>query len=370
MTVAQQIQKVAEKLSSKSSKKLTELQKIADVASMIGRAWSGSWLGYQSRVYYKDFNAPPAGANFDKTYGLTGRIANETRGEWYEYAFEDVKKHIYKLAGNINLDALEEDAYEAAELFEDAKSDILSIIYANIEKNFPKDKFISSLIEKVENVSLYTESDFIQASSPKGQLRCADQVAVAQGFMPPPHIAVEAKIASLQQPYKACNELRKNALKLSSHINNLEDKQVVSERIGTNVFIGHGRSLMWRELKDYVHEKLHLPYDEFNRVAIGGVTNIDRLSQMLDQACIAFIIMSAEDEMADGNLQARMNVIHEAGLFQGRLGFKRAIVLLEEGCEEFSNINGLGQLRFPKGRISAVFHDVREILQREGIIEY
>ncbi|MGH2442129.1 MAG: TIR domain-containing protein, partial [Chloroflexota bacterium] len=68
-------------------------------------------------------------------------------------------------------------------------------------------------------------------------------------------------------------------------------------------------------------------------------------------------------------LVARRNVIHEAGLFQGRLGFERAIILLEEGCEEFSNIHGLGQLRFPRGRISAVFDDVRRVLEREGLLD-
>ena len=41
-----------------------------------------------------------------------------------------------------------------------------------------------------------------------------------------------------------------------------------------------------------------------------------------------------------------MNVVHEAGLFQGRLGFTRAIVLLEEGCAEFSNIQGLQRSDF------------------------
>jgi predicted nucleotide-binding protein len=90
---------------------------------------------------------------------------------------------------------------------------------------------------------------------------------------------------------------------------------------------------------------------------------------MLDQACIAFLVMTAEDEQADGNLHARMNVIHEVGLFQGRLGFDRAIVLLEEGCQEFTNIQGLGQIRFPKGNISAIFEDVRQVLEREGIVE-
>ena len=90
---------------------------------------------------------------------------------------------------------------------------------------------------------------------------------------------------------------------------------------------------------------------------------------MLDDASIAFLLMTAEDEQSDGTLHARMNVIHVAGLFQGRLGFTRAIVILEDGCEEFSNIQGLGQLRFPAGNIASLFEDIREILEREGLIE-
>src|SRR3546814_1400530 len=78
--------------------------------------------------------------------------------------------------------------------------------------------------------------------------------------------------------------------------------------------------------------------------------------------------MTAEDEWADGSLQARMNVIHEAGLFQGRLGFSRAIVMLEEGCTEFSNNAGLGQIRFPQGRIAAAFEEVRRVLERDGLV--
>ena len=63
------------------------------------------------------------------------------------------------------------------------------------------------------------------------------------------------------------------------------------------------------------------------------------------------------------------NVIHEAGLFQGRLGFERAIILLEEGCEKFSNIHGLGQIQFSQGKIKATFEEVRQVLEREGIIK-
>lgn len=44
----------------------------------------------------------------------------------------------------------------------------------------------------------------------------------------------------------------------------------------------------------------------------------------------------------------------------------RAIVLLEEGCAEFSNIVGLSQIRFSKGDITARFEDIRRVLKREG----
>lgn len=113
---------------------------------------------------------------------------------------------------------------------------------------------------------------------------------------------------------------------------------------------------------------MQLPWDEFNRVPVAGVTNQARLVEMLESAAVAFMIMTAEDETAEGGMQARMNVIHEVGLFQGRLGFTKAIVVLEEGCNEFSNIQGLGQIRFPAGNIGACFEEVRSVLEREGLL--
>jgi predicted nucleotide-binding protein len=111
-----------------------------------------------------------------------------------------------------------------------------------------------------------------------------------------------------------------------------------------------------------------LPYDEFNRVSTAGIATTQRLNEMLTSAAFAFLLLTAEDETSDGKQQARMNVIHELGLFQGRLGFGRAIILLEDGCEEFSNIHGLGQIRFPKGNIRDSFEKLREVLEREGIL--
>jgi predicted nucleotide-binding protein len=136
---------------------------------------------------------------------------------------------------------------------------------------------------------------------------------------------------------------------------------------GTKIFIGHGHSPVWLELKDFI-VKLGLPYDEFNAESAAGKTITERLTNMLDNAAFAFLVLTAEDEQPSGNMRARMNVIHEAGLFQGRLGFEKAIILLEEGCEEFSNIKGLVHISFRRGAIRSIFEDVRDVLKRESIL--
>ena len=148
----------------------------------------------------------------------------------------------------------------------------------------------------------------------------------------------------------------------------LAGKSSLCEGKGERVFIGHGQSPIWRELKDFLSERLGLPWDEFNREAVAGFTTFERISGMLDNANFAFLIMTAEDEHSDSSIHARQNVIHEVGLFQGRLGPKKAIILLENGCEEFSNIVGLSQIRFPQGHISAAFEEIRRVLERENII--
>ncbi len=139
-------------------------------------------------------------------------------------------------------------------------------------------------------------------------------------------------------------------------------------RQGRRVFIGHGGSPAWKDLRDLLRDRLGCEWDEFNRVPMAPLPTKDRLEQMLDQACFALLVLTAEDELADGSRQARGNVIHELGLFQGRLGFRRAAVLLEEGCEVFSNLAGLTQIHFPEGNILAASEDIRRVLEREGIV--
>jgi predicted nucleotide-binding protein len=86
---------------------------------------------------------------------------------------------------------------------------------------------------------------------------------------------------------------------------------------------------------------------------------------MVSSASFALLVHTAEDEQADGSMRARENVVHETGLFQGRLGFERAIVLREDGCADFSNISGLQEIRFHEGNIRETFGEVVATIRRE-----
>jgi len=91
----------------------------------------------------------------------------------------------------------------------------------------------------------------------------------------------------------------------------------------------------------------------------------DVLDEMMNSATFAILVLTAEDEMADGQLRPRENVVHETGLFQGRLGWRRAIMLVENGVEPFSNIAGITQLRYDKGQIQSEFGNVLATLRAE-----
>lgn len=351
-----------------TSKSIAEpIRKLRDAANQIGRSWSGSWLGYQSRVYYADFEPTPAGAHFSIEWGAEETFSQGTRGNWAEYTFDGARDTIFSTAGVKSLTAVEKLADRAIETFDHSREEFLSIATITLE-NKP-DPFLSRLKTQVETLKIRGKFDYARALQPAGKFISRDSIAIGQGFQTPPHISVLSEVTALENAPAQCGELAKILRRAASHLETRDRHQYEKRAVGTKIFLGHGQSPLWKDLKDFIHDRLGLPWDEFNRVPVAGITNISRLSEMLDQAAIAFLVMTAEDEQIDGTVRARENVIHEAGLFQGKLGFTKAIVILEEGCEEFSNIHGLGQIRFPKSNIKAAFEEIRLVLEREEIIE-
>ena len=131
------------------------------------------------------------------------------------------------------------------------------------------------------------------------------------------------------------------------------------------VFVGHGRSPDWKDFVDHLRDQHGYSMRAYELGARAGHTIRDILDELMRESAFALLVMTGEDETVDGQFHPRLNVVHELGLFQGRLGFPKAIVLLEEGTEEFSNIHGIQQIRYAKGRIRETFGDVLATLRRE-----
>lgn len=338
-------------------------------ANELGASWSKSWLGYHANLYYEGFALPPPGKEFDIAAGKY--LVDQPL--WVSYSDERVVTEILDRIDADKLPLAKELAEKCGATVQNKLDDVISILQIAEENG---DQFIGSLLTKVRERQIPTRQDVINQLAP-GKHMTRDQKAMAQGPRTPPHISFRVRIGLARQNIDALVSIAKDIDAAIRHLRRRNMARAISTENQCNVFIGHGRSLDWLELEKFLKERLDLQVDEFKRVATGGMSTKERLEQMLNSSCFAFIVMTAEDEIADDKtseksdkirMQARMNVIHEAGLFQGKLGFDKAIILLEKGCEEFSNIHGLGQIRFDKGQIEATFEEVRRHLEQAEVI--
>ena len=146
---------------------------------------------------------------------------------------------------------------------------------------------------------------------------------------------------------------------------NLSASKMIISPDPVKIFIGHGHDQQWRDLKDHLHEQQGFDVVTYEIGPRAGLSVKEVLEGMLGESSFALLVLTGEDQDVDGKMHARGNVIHELGLFQGRLGFLRAIALLERGVEEFSNILGINQIRFSKGNIRESYGDVLAAIKRE-----
>lgn len=336
-------------------------------AEEVARSWSKSSLGYQANVYYKAFRVPPPGAMFSREWGFQGRFQG-TVGDWQPYEPAQVVAHVEKLAGNPQLGP-SRTASEAVRPAVESMIERARSLAARIP--LPYDAYLAENLQELQKVAMPTV-DTLAATlrhTTSGQFPVRDMQAAEGGWQSSGHHVVLANVMHIRVPYSAAKWLAEVCEKLGQHLEAVESGAGTSViQLGSKIFIGHGGSS-----KEYLDlgvwlTDLGFEWEVFDRKPTAGLSTKERLSEMLDNAQMAFLLMTPEDENALGEMEARSSVIHEVGLFQGRLGFTKAIVLLEEGCEEFSNIVGLGQIRYPRGNVKAAFEEIRQVMQREGLL--
>jgi hypothetical protein len=285
---------------------------------------------------------------------------------WQIREHQEVVGALLTRAEIADLSELEQAASDLRHNFSAFKEQAISMLSVALAGQ--RDTFLERQLKQIEELKVTAPGEIAHSLLP-GNAWSRDSTAMSQGLMIAPHQVVGAVPMAHRLTIDALEKLGRGVRLSTDHLERVAALGRPKKGARVNIVIAHGRSPLWRDVKDFLGDRLGLPYDEFNRVPVAGIPNSIRLTQMLDGAAFALIVLTGEDEFADGSVRARQNAVHEAGLFQGRLSFARAIVLLEDGCEEFSNIEGLGQIRFPKGNIKAVFEDIRAVLEREGLLK-
>jgi hypothetical protein len=190
---------------------------VKDAANRVGKAWSGSWLGYHADVYYEGLQAPPPGANFSQEWGLVDRTyGRDTTGSWQQFNPDDVKQVIMQMAGEPDLEPARKLADEAGKAFDVQKSDVLSLLIT--ENSDSPDPYLETLKTDAENTVIHTSSEILRIWQPKGSVMTRDTLALGRGRRSPPHLSVLADLTSLHQPFAACSALSAIARKAGSHI--------------------------------------------------------------------------------------------------------------------------------------------------------
>lgn len=208
----------------------------------------------------------------------------------------------------------------------------------------------------------------IISESPEADLRYLESTIPAMEVEHPKSGGGEYTVSS-HEGFRLFRQLLALVSDLPQANTTLPDDEVESlEKEGAPyIFIGHGRTRLWARVQVFLEHELGLRTASYESESRVGESIVPVLEHLLNQAAFAVLLLTSEDEMAQGTKRARQNVIHEIGLFQGRLGFQRVVLLKQEGIEEFSNVAGLQYIAFDGDKIEGAFYELQRVLQREGI---
>ena len=122
---AQRLQTLERGLDEPKHKKA--IDSVQAAVAEVNNAWGGSWVGFESRVYYEGLSTPPPGTYFSSGHSGLSSMMNSA-GNWVEYGRGAVEREIYRRAGVPNLTAARQLSGELAESFEAEKEAVVAIL--------------------------------------------------------------------------------------------------------------------------------------------------------------------------------------------------------------------------------------------------
>jgi len=137
-----------------------------------------------------------------------------------------------------------------------------------------------------------------------------------------------------------------------------------------NVFITHGHDeLNARRLGDWLRENGLSPIVMRSQPGMSRVLT-DKFEAEAAKCTFAFAIFTPDDIVTSESKQyrqARPNVIYETGWFIARLGKERVVLLLRQGAEMHTDLQGVSRIQFHDDLLHSS-HDIHRELTAAGLL--
>lgn len=164
---------------------------------------------------------------------------------WATYTFDGIAKALRSRATNPGLDEIRDVARKVAPRIEHAREELISVLTSL--KETTGDSYILRLLEKANETERRSGQDFINVMTPRHGM--TSDPSAMNGPAVPPHVSVQAEVMEIHLTGGFAKDLGAIAQQAAMHLG-LKLKTRRSVHGGTKVFIGHGRSAAWRDLKD------------------------------------------------------------------------------------------------------------------------
>ena len=177
------------------SNNMTEINKLVEICTKLNQVFSGSWLGYHSSIYYKDFQYPPTNSFFNPEWGLGDPYRPIARhgsiGNWTKYTENEIDIEISKNLGeekNLKKILNKIEGLDRELQYSVLKTKFFSMI--TTLTSHINDTFLEEQYKKIKEMPF--ENDIIAKYAPT--LRASrDSLAVHQGWKIPRHIQLLSK---------------------------------------------------------------------------------------------------------------------------------------------------------------------------------
>jgi predicted nucleotide-binding protein len=115
------------------------------------------------------------------------------------------------------------------------------------------------------------------------------------------------------------------------------------------VFLAHGKDTAWREIADYIEQKLAHEVVPYAGSLDAGRADISQLETLTEECAFAIVMVTA----AEDNSRSRQRILHEIGFCQGTFGRENVLIMKEEGADEFADFGGFIYVPYASGNVKS-----------------